>query len=264
MLAIGDRMRTALNYLVLLGAMTVALLAPNKTYADTIMLQGSTTFGAQILAPHQAKIELASGHRLNIITNKTTPGLIALLEGKADLAMVSTPLKSAIALARKTHPDLAYERLQSFFVTQTRVAIAVHASNPVRTIARESLRQVLRGKITNWRKLGGADLPIRLVMVRDGGGVKLTVEHALLGGDSVTAKDPILLSNGPRIVKVVEQEPGALGLAQLNLVKHFELPELALDHAVVQELNLVSLGDPTAAAKAVIDAIQHCVTAAID
>src|SRR5215203_5514729 len=101
--------------------------------------------------------------------------------------MISTTLKSAITSAQKTHPYLPYDRLQAFSITRTRVALAVHTLNPVRTVSLDTLRGVLRGRIVNWSELGGMDLPIRLVMVRNGGGVKLTVQNELLGGDLITA-----------------------------------------------------------------------------
>jgi hypothetical protein len=55
---------------------------------------------------------------------------------------------------------------------------------------------------------------------------------------------------------VVEQEQGALGLSQFNLVKRFNLPELQLEHGVTQELALVTLGEPTPALRAVINAMR--------
>jgi phosphate transport system substrate-binding protein len=234
----------------------LSFLQFNPGHAETIRLQGSTTFTAQILQPFQNSIEAATGHKLDVVANKTTPGLIALLEGKTDLAMISGPLDHVIGLAKKTHPDLPYAALRSFTVARTRVGFPVHADNPVRSISTDRLRRVLRGEIENWKELGGLDLPIRVVMVREGGGVKLTVENELLLGEPIKVHDPILLPNGPRIVRVVEQEQGALGLSQFNLVKRFNLPELQLEHGVTQELALVTLGEPTPALRAVINAMR--------
>jgi ABC-type phosphate transport system substrate-binding protein len=234
-----------------------AALIVTHAHADSVRLTGSTTFNAALIAPHQQTIERATGHQLSIIPNKTISGLIDLLQHKADLAMLSTPLEPAVALARQMFPDLTYDHLRSFKVAETRVAFAVHPANPVRAVPVEMLRRVLSGQIDNWQELGGNDAPIRVVMVREGGGVKLTVENEVLGGGQVTARDPILVPNGPRIIKIVEQEQGALALAQFNLVKHFNLPELKLDRPIIQELNLVSLGEPTPAMKAVIEAVKR-------
>jgi len=246
-----------------IGLAVCAMAAAISTLADAreaLRVQGSTTFTAEILGRHQRAIELAAGQELTVVPNKSTPGLVALLEDKADLAMISTTLQSAMTSARKTHPDLPYDRLQAFSITRTRVALAVHPLNPVRAVSLHMLRAILRGAVVNWNELGGMDLPIRLVMVRDGGGVKLTVENELLGGDLVNAENAIPVANGERVVKVVEQEIGALGLMQFNLLQRHNLPELQLDRAILQELNFVTLGHPTPGMKAVIDASRELAT----
>jgi ABC-type phosphate transport system substrate-binding protein len=257
-------MQVTANLVVALCAVSSVLWASADSYADTIRVQGSTTFTAEIVGPHQRAIELASGQELDVIPNKSTPGLVALLEHKADLIMISTGLQYAISSARKTRSDLPYDRLQAFPITRTRVVLALHPLNPVRTASPDMVRRVLRGEAVNWRELGGLNLPIRLVMVRDGGGVKLTIENELLGGDAVTATDAIQVANGERVPRVVEQEPGALGLMQFNLLRQYNLPELTLNHPVVQELNFVTLGEPTPAVKAVIDATRGVASSSSD
>src|SRR5438105_1096211 len=69
--------------------------------ADTLILQGSTTFSRRLMDSHQAAIEAASGHELTVIPNKSTPGLIALMEGRAQMAMISAPLASEIEVLKK-------------------------------------------------------------------------------------------------------------------------------------------------------------------
>jgi phosphate transport system substrate-binding protein len=59
------------------------------------------------------------------------------------------------------------------------------------------------------------------------------------------------------LVQVVEQEPGAIGFAQLALTKQRGLPELVTEQPIEQTLSLVTLGDPTAAMDAVIQATRR-------
>jgi hypothetical protein len=59
---------------------------------------------------------------------------------------------------------------------------------------------------------------------------------------------------------VVEQEPRALGIAQLGLVQEHQLPELTTDQVVEQELSLVTLGEPTPEQQAVINAVRKVVS----
>jgi phosphate transport system substrate-binding protein len=243
------------------GALVIATFV-TSAWANSLTVQGSTTFNQRLLVPHQGAIEAASGQKLNVVPNKSSTGLLALFEGRADLAMISSSLESEVQLLRQTHPSLAFDRLKTFSVSRTRIALAIHPSNPLRHVSADKLRRVFTGEITNWRELGWKDLPIRLVLVRDGGGVQLSLEAALAA--KVTANDPIRLQIGSQVPKVVEQEPGALGLAQLGLVRKHNLPELAIGQVVEQQLNLVTLGEPSSAMKAVIEAARIVATAKLD
>jgi phosphate transport system substrate-binding protein len=250
--------------LIMGGATLVFAAAFTPAAADTLTLQGATTFNARLMVPYQAAIEKESGHKLIIIPNKSNLGILALLEQRADLGMISTSLDSEVALMKRTKPSLPFDRLQAFEVSRTRIAFAVNPSNPVRSIDAETMRRLLLGEITNWRELGGADLPIRLVLVRDGGGVALSVETDLLRGKQVTVRDPIRVQIGSQVVKVVEQEPGALGLAQLGILRQHNLPEIMIDPPIAQVLNLVTLGEPTQAMKDVIKAAREVAKPKLD
>jgi hypothetical protein len=61
------------------------------------------------------------------------------------------------------------------------------------------------------------------------------------------------------LISVVEQEANVLGVAQLSLAKQRGLPELMTDVPVEQTLSLVTLGNPTPAMQAVIDAARQAV-----
>ena len=52
------------------------------------------------------RFEQLSGHELTIIPNRTMLGLIALMEGRAHLGMISSPLQSEIAALEKVMPGL--------------------------------------------------------------------------------------------------------------------------------------------------------------
>jgi phosphate transport system substrate-binding protein len=225
--------------------------------ADTLIIQGSTTFARRLMEPYQAAIEAASGQELTVIPNKSTPGLIALLEGRAHMAMISAPLQSEIDLVQKAMPGLAYDRLRAFEIARTRVAVAVHASNPLRKASRDSITRILTGEINNWKALGGPNIPVKIILVGGGGGVTVAVEGELLKGKPVSASNVIHVKTPVQLVQVVEQEPGAIGFAQIVLVRQRNLEEIALDSPIEQQLNLVTFGEPTAATLAVIKAAQR-------
>jgi phosphate transport system substrate-binding protein len=232
--------------------------------ADNLIVQGSTTFNARLMAPYQAMIEAAAKQKLTLVPNKSSLGLIALFDGRADLAMISSSLGSEVALLRKTMPELPFDSLRSFNISRTRIAFAINPGNPVRTSSLDTIRQILEGKINNWQMLGGPDLPLRVVVVREGGGVQFSVEAELLGGQHITPDNPIVVQIGTQVTKVVEQELGALGLAQLGVMRERHLPELMTERFIEQQLNLITLGEPNPAKRAVIDAARRVSIAKLD
>ena len=172
--------------------------------------------------------------------------------------MSSAKTQNVVDELKRTKPELPYEQLRTVNITRTRAAFSVHTENPVRYLDRISLPLVLTGKIDNWRQLGWRDRLIKLVMVRAGGGVQLTIETQL--GIKVAAPQIIRVQISSQVNKVVEQEAGALGLAQIENIKHQKVAELMPDDMFQQELNLLTLGAPTPAAQAVIDAIVKIVS----
>jgi phosphate transport system substrate-binding protein len=239
-----------------LALVIAAVLVTSAAAAQPIVVQGSTTFNRRVMEPHQAAIEAATGQRLTVIPNKSTPGLVALFEGRAQMTMISASLESEIQELQKVLPNCEYRRLKAFQITATRVAIGVHPSNPVRQASLDTIRKILRGEIINWRELGGPDLPIRLALAA-GGGIVAVVETELLAGQRPGLKNIIYVNTPVQLVQVMEQEPGVLGFAQLTLVMQRGLPEIVTDRPLETTLNLVTLDEPTPAMRAVIEAARR-------
>ena len=228
-----------------------------QAVAETLIVQGSTTFSRRLMEPYKSAIEADSKHELTVIPNKSMPGLIALMEGRAHMAMISASLNSEVEQIKKIMPGLAYDRLQVHSIVSTRIAIATNQSNPVRKTSLNQIRKVLLGQISNWSELGGKDQPIRVVLVGGGGGVTTVIESELLNGKLPEGPHIIYVKTPVQLVQVIEQEPGALGFAQLALTKQRGLPELSTEAPIEQTLSLVTFGDPSPAMKAVIDAARR-------
>ena len=242
---------------LLLALLVIGTGSVQSAFSENLVLQGSTTFATGLAQPYGNAVESQTGLHLEVIPNKSNLGLIALFEGKADLAMISTTLEKEVEILRRSNPDLRFDRLRTFEIARTRAALVVHPSNPIRSVRLEDVRKILTGEITNWRQLGGPELTIRVVAVREGGGVLGSVEAKLLGGAHISAPDVIRVQVGTQIVKVVAQEPGAFGITQLAIVKSSAAVELITDKSIEQILSLVSLDDPSPSAAATIEAFRR-------
>ena len=244
-------------------AVIAATAALSQAVAEPLIVQGSTTFNRRIMEPYEVAIEQKSGQEITVIPNRTMLGIIALLEGRAHMAMISASLESEVSKMKKAMPGLDYDRLRVFDVSSTRVAFVVNTANPVRKASLDQVRKVLTGEITNWKALGGKDAPIRVVTVGGGGGVVTTVEAELLNGQSVHGPNILYVRTALQLTGVVEQEPAAFGMTQLSLAKQKGLPEVVTERPVEQTLSFITLGEPTPAMKAVIDAARSAVEKAM-
>lgn len=238
-------------------ASLLLLLSCSWAAAQTFIVQGSTTFTHRIMEPYQGAIEAAAGHKLTVVPNKSSLGLLALFDKRADFAMISGPLTNEITRLKPKHPELAFDRLRAFRIWSTRMAFAVNKQNSVRQLTSEQMRAILLGTITRWRDVGGSDLPIRVIHVRNGGGVQASIEQELLNGKALNAPDAIPVQISSQVVKIVEQMPEGLGLSQLSIVRAANVAELKLDSEVDQHLDLITLGDPTPEMQKVIDAARE-------
>jgi len=233
-------------------------LTPAAVAADRVVaIHGSTIVNARLIEPHRAEIERRSGQLLSVVPSKSIHGLMALLEGRADMAMISTTVSAEIDRLLSKSPALPTSELIGHEISRTRIGFVRHAKNPVARLSRDQLRAMLLGEITNWRDAGGSDLPIVIVTVQPGGGVPTTVRSQLLDGRPFKAKRLIEIEAARHVVKIVAQEPGALGVTQLALLAAPGVAEIAMDAPIEQHLTLVTLGQPDARQRAIIEAMRE-------
>ncbi len=224
--------------------------------AANLTLHGSSTVTNTLLLPHQSEIESSSGHSLSITGNGSSRGIIDLIQGKADLGMISAPLDTTIAKVEKKNPGVtAGKDLRPHQVGETRVAFAVHPSNPVKSLTLSQIADIMSGKVKNWQQVGGTNSPILVVVETPGGGVRSMVEKEVLNKGEIMANKREL-PNSAQVVKVVAQVPQAIGVAIASTVDGKSTVALRTDEDIVQPLILVSLGAPSAAAQQVIDAAR--------
>lgn len=221
-----------------------------------VIIHGSTTFASRLMETHRQEIESRSGQITSVLPNKSINGLLALIEGRADLAMISAPLESELILLRRRDPAASFDQLTSFEVSRTSVAFVIHPDNPIKSIRLDDIRRILTGQLRNWRDIGGHDAIIKPVFVKEGGGVTLAVQAQLLAGQPISANSAVRIETPRQVLKVVAQEPGALGITQQQLAHASGLLRLETDGTIEQTLNLVSLGPPSPRSMRVIEAAR--------
>lgn len=227
---------------VVIGVLSAVL--PRAAGAeDVVRLSGSTTVAGHFYDETRARIAADAGVRIESVPNSSKAGLLDLLAGRSDIAMVSAPLedlwekftpaeRGGRSLAEvKAHP---MGELQFLFI--------VNAANPVKSLTFEQIGKLLDGTITNWKDVGGPDLPVLVVTNVRGTGTRTQIEDKLLAGRSMTDKARMVV-NSPQIALIVKQVPGAIGHATPKYVAP-GTTALKTDKKINHQLFLVTAASP--------------------
>lgn len=141
-------------------------------------------------------------------------GIAALMENTTDIAMASRSIKFGEKM------KFAEEGLKAAEVTVAydALAVVVHPSNPVSRLTREQLEAIFRGKITNWKEVGGEDRKIVVYSRETSSGTYEFFKESVLENKNYMSSILSMPATGA-IIQSVRQTKGAIGyigLAYLN------------------------------------------------
>ena len=141
-------------------------------------------------------------------------GISALMEGTTDIAMTSRRIK----FSEKMKLVQAGHEVREYIVAYDALAVIVHPSNPVSNLTREQLEGIFRGKITNWKEVGGNDAKIVVYSRETSSGTYEFFKESVLQNRNYMAGVLSMPATGA-VIQSVSQTKGAIGyvgLAYLN------------------------------------------------
>jgi phosphate transport system substrate-binding protein len=138
-------------------------------------------------------------------------GLQELRRGSADVALVSRKLQPEEEFDTQSGQRL----LVSSEIAQDAVAVAVHASNPLRSLTLYQLRDVFEGRITNWQQLGGPDQGIQVISREDGSGTRAVFEELVMRDRRVTPT-AVIMPSSEAVHRRIAQQDGAIAYLSLG------------------------------------------------
>lgn len=223
--------------------------------AETVKISGASTVFNVVVKPTQDKVIKSSGHTLEITTSNTGKGLADLSAGSVNLSMVSEPMDIAVEAALAGGAKVDAKVLQFHEVKKDEIVFVVHPANPVGKLSWEQIGAIQTGKITNWKELGGKDLPIVVYTENPTGGTRAMIRKIVNGGVEFSASAKPQTSVKRVAEQVAADEAGIGGVG-----RGFALEAKAkiLDSKKLERpLGFASVGAPSAAAKAVIEAFSR-------
>lgn len=160
----------------------------------------------------------------------------------------SAPLVTILTQGyRETHPGVQFERLsgshevmiqrlaqqpESYLITyhvpanrnlwaaplaRDGLVLVVHPANPVSSLTPDDVRRVYQGFVNNWQTLGGANLPVQVISLEQGSGVRAEFERLVMGQRQIAPETEIVPSPEAALLRVAEL-PGAVAYGPYSQV----------------------------------------------
>jgi phosphate transport system substrate-binding protein len=97
------------------------------------------------------------------------------------------------------------------------VCVVVHPSNPVKALTTEQVRDIYKGKITNWKEVGGPDMAIVAISRDTSSGTYETFHNLVMKKEDMAGSVEYVNSN-PQAHARVKTTMGAIGYVGLGFV----------------------------------------------
>jgi phosphate transport system substrate-binding protein len=195
-------MRNAVT--VVLLALTLACSKPAA--APTLTYEGSSTIGENIMPAATVAFDKKSGVKFTAVGLKGSgEGFAALMNGAVPIAGMSRNLTPEERAKGPYYRIIGYDA----------IAVFVNEANPVKALTKDQLKKIYTGEVTNWKSVGGKDLPIVVVTEMQSGTRATTHEFRRMALDGA-AFGPVKEIDQPHdCVKHVAGDPGAIASVTL-------------------------------------------------
>ncbi|MDR3457675.1 MAG: substrate-binding domain-containing protein [Verrucomicrobiae bacterium] len=234
------------------GAVGCAFALIQSAPAQTVRLHGAVGF-AKVIESQKAAIESAAGAKLEVVGNGSGRGLADLINGQADITLVAGPLKALAEVMNKEKAGSAdISQMKEILVMTSRTIIAANPSAGVKSLTDAQVSAVFTGKATNWKEVGGADVPIKVVLPFSGDGSRIMVQGTFFPGVDFV-KDAIVRNSAKDLCVVVDQLPGACTMtAKQNITGN--VITVATEKDILIPWSFVVKGEPAGDVKKVVEA----------
>lgn len=148
--------------------------------------------------------------RVTITGGGTGVGISALMDHTTDIAMASRPIK----FSEKMKLKAAGQEVKEVIIAYDALAIIVHPDNPVSRLTRQQLEGIFRGKIVNWKQVGGPDMKIIVYSRETSSGTYEFFKESVLKNKNYMSGSLSMPATGA-VIQSVSQTKGAIGYVGL-------------------------------------------------
>lgn len=175
------------------------------SHYQQILIKGSDTEVNLALTLAETFMASDPGVSIAVTGGGSGTGIAALINGKTDIANSSRPMKLeelAMAKGRNIHPT-------PIIVGVDALALVVNETLSVDSLSLDEVSAIFRGEISNWKQLGGEDLPISLYGRQSNSGTYTFFREQVLQAEY--APQLKQMNGTAQIVEGLRNDPAGIG-----------------------------------------------------
>ncbi|KAA3618370.1 MAG: phosphate ABC transporter substrate-binding protein [Calditrichaeota bacterium] len=229
---------------------SVILLMSSAFFSEQkLMLAGSTTIQKRVLEPALEAINAETGIALKILGIGTGQGFDYLLKEKVPASIASSPLNSILEKAGIADDGTFKEHV----IVRDVIVPIVHKTNPVSELSWQQLADINTGKITNWKEVGGEDMPVKVVTSHSGSATRAVFQKQVMK-KAAYVENAMKVKSTREEVDLAGKLKGAIGAVSEGFVKlNPGKVKIIKTKEISRPLSFITKGEPTADVQKVID-----------
>jgi len=199
------------NLALLVSVLSFAVT--NVFAQEMIQVKGSDTLINLVQRLSESYMEENPGKFIAITGGGSGTGIAALINGKCDIANASRLMK-----------DKEISQAQDGGINPKRIVVAIdglcvitNLKNRTSKLTVDKVGKIFRGEITNWKDLGGDDVPITLYGRQSNSGTYEFLKDVVLKGDYSSRMRR--MNGNAQIVEAVKQDISGIGYVGVGYVK---------------------------------------------
>lgn len=192
-------MKNTMSKIAKITALAAIALCGAAAFAETkIVIDGSTTVGPISKAFADFYKENHSGVNITISESGSGNGVKSLMNNACDIANMSRFMKPSEFKSCVDKGILPVAHVVAF----DGLAVVVNPKNPVKALTIAQIADIYKGKITNWKELGGEDAKIVVVSRDTNSGTYETFNELVLKKAAISKDAEYVGSNGQARTRV--------------------------------------------------------------
>lgn len=212
--------------------------------------------GSSINTLSQSAFEAARKDKIKVIVfnqeGLTGDNIMLLLgRGEIDLGVSGNSWENLVKTANGGSGIKNFASIRHQGLGKDRLRIIV-SDKSLRTLSKEQLKKIFTAQVSNWKELGGDDLPIKIFVPANTRATQTAISKAWLDGETFRSHKPTEARSMAEALELLEKNPGALTF--IDGLTPLRPGTFATEHPVLErEVTALYLNELTADAKVLLE-----------